>query len=78
MAAEKFGKKAKDVTPNEIAQVENDIADANAVLARMDREEVTRMKSLIRGGAMEERAEQAGERSQQRNILSNLSNVQAR
>jgi hypothetical protein len=44
----------------------------------MDREEVTRMKSLIRGGAMEERAEQAGERSQQRNILSNLSNVQAR
>ena len=78
MAAEKFGKKAKDVTPNEIAQVENDIADANAVLARMDREEVTRMKSLIRGGAMEERAEQAGERSQQRNILTNLSNVQAR
>jgi len=78
MAAEKFGKKAKDVTPNEIAQVENDIADANAVLARMDSEEVTRMKSLIRGGAMEERAEQAGERSQQRNILSNLSNVQAR
>ena len=78
MAAEKFGKKAKDVTPNEIAQVENDIADANAVLARMDREEVTRMKSLIRGGAMEERAEQAGQRSQQRNILSNLSNVQAR
>ena len=78
MAAEKFGKKAKDVTPNEIAQVENDIADANAVLARMDREEVTRMRSLIRGGAMEERAEQAGERSQQRNILSNLSNVQAR
>jgi len=78
MAAEKFGKKAKDVTPNEIAQVENDIADANAVLERMDREEVTRMKSLIRGGAMEERAEQAGERSQQRNILSNLSNVQAR
>jgi len=78
MAAEKFGKKAKDVTPNEIAQVENDIVDANAVLARMDREEVTRMKSLIRGGAMEERAEQAGERSQQRNILSNLSNVQAR
>ena len=78
MAAEKFGKKAKDVTPNEIAQVENDIADANAVLARMDSEEVTRMKSLIRGGAMEERAEQAGERSQQRNILTNLSNVQAR
>ena len=78
MAAEKFNKKAKDVTPNEIAQVENDIADANAVLARMDREEVTRMKSLIRGGAMEERAEQAGQRSQQRNILSNLSNVQAR
>ena len=78
MAAEKFGKKAKDVTPNEIAQVENDIADANAVLARMDREEVTRMKSLIRGGAMEERAEQAGQRSQQRNILTNLSNVQAR
>ena len=78
MAAEKFGKKAKDVTPNEIAQVENDIADAKAVLERMDREEVTRMKSLIRGGAMEERAEQAGERSQQRNILSNLSNVQAR
>ena len=78
MAAEKFGKKAKDVTPNELAQVENDIADANAVLARMDREEVTRMKSLIRGGAMEERAEQAGERSQQRNILTNLSNVQAR
>ncbi len=44
----------------------------------MNREEVTRLQTLIRGGAMEQRAEQAGEQAQQRNLLTQLSNVQAR
>jgi hypothetical protein len=76
MAAEKFGKKPKDVTPNEIAAVEEDIGRMQQVMGRVDREEVTRIRSLIRGGAMEQRAEQAGERSQQRNVLTSLANVQ--
>jgi hypothetical protein len=76
MAAEKFGKKPKDVTPNEIAAVEEDIGRMQQMMGRVDREEVTRIRSLIRGGAMEQRAEQAGERSQQRNVLTSLANVQ--
>jgi hypothetical protein len=78
MAAEKFGKKPKDVTPNEIAAVEEDVRRMQQIMSRVDREEVTRIRSLIRGGAMEQRAEQAGEQAQQRNLLTQLSNVQAR
>ena len=78
MAAEKLGKNVKDVTPNDVAAVEQDLTRLQQVLQRMNREEVTRLQTLIRGGAMEQRAEQAGEQAQQRNLLTQLSNVQAR
>jgi hypothetical protein len=78
MAAEKLGKNVKDVTPNDVAAVEQDLTRLQQALQRMNREEVTRLQTLIRGGAMEQRAEQAGEQAQQRNLLTQLSNVQAR
>ena len=78
MAAEKLGKNVKDVTPNDVAAVEQDLTRLQQVLQRMNREEVTRLQTLIRGGAMEQRAQQGGEQAQQRNLLTQLSNVQAR
>jgi len=78
MAAEKLGKKVKDVTPNDVAAVEQDLTRLEQALQRMNQEEVTRLQTMIRGGAMEQRAEQAGEQAQQRNLLTQLSNVQAR
>ena len=78
MAAEKLGKNVKDVTPNDVAAVEQDLTRLQQVLQRMNREEVTRLQTLIRGGAMEQRAQQGGEQAQQRNLLMQLSNVQAR
>ena len=71
-------KLGRDPTPQEELSGLDDIEKISAVTQRLNDEQLTIMRDLLRAGAMEQRAEQAGEQAQQRNLLTQLSNVQAR
>ena len=71
-------KLGRDPTPADELESVKDIAEVSALTQRLNDEQLTIMRDLLRTGAMEQRAEQAGEQAQQRNLLTQLSNVQAR
>ena len=71
-------KLGRDPTPQEELSGLDDIEKISAVTQRLNDEQLTIMRDLLRAGAMEQRAQQGGEQAQQRNLLTQLSNVQAR
>ena len=69
-------KLGRDPTPADELAGLDDLDKVSAITQRLNDEQLTVMRDLFRVGVMEQRAEQAGERSQQRNVLTSLANVQ--